>query len=78
MNKFTYAALVGIASAEDFIGNDKCAIADASRMEYTEFQRQLIQGAWKGIVKGAYHSKTDLISNECMGEWMIPTTQKLF
>jgi hypothetical protein len=29
-------------------------------------------------VRGAYHSKTDLISNECMGDWMIPNIEKVF
>jgi hypothetical protein len=29
-------------------------------------------------VRGAYHSKTDLISNECLGDWMIPTIHKVF
>jgi hypothetical protein len=46
MNKLTLAALLGLASAEDFIGNDKCAIADATRMHYSEFQIKLVQGAW--------------------------------
>jgi len=46
MNKFTLAALVGYASAEEFIGNDKCANADATRMNYNDLQRKLAQGAW--------------------------------
>lgn len=72
MNKLTLAALLGFASAEDFIGNDKCAIADANRIPKHEFYRQMAQGLWKNIVKGAYHSKTDLISDECLGDWMGP------
>ena len=46
MNKLTLSALLGYATASDFIGNDKCAIADATRMEEGNFKRQLIQGAW--------------------------------
>ena len=46
MNKLTYAALVGLASAEDFIGVDKCAIADESRMEYRELTLKASQGMW--------------------------------
>ena len=78
MNRLAYAALLGFAAAEDFIGVDKCAIADETRMEDREFMRQVAQGTWKSIVKGAYHSQTDLISNDCMGEWMIPTMDKIF
>jgi hypothetical protein len=78
MNKLTLVALLGLATAEDFIGNDKCAIADSTRMEDREFARQVTQGTWQNIVKGAYHSKTDLISNECLGDWMIPTMDKIF
>ena len=78
MNRLTYAALIGFAAAEDFIGVDKCAIADETRMEDREFMRQVAQGTWKSVVKGAYHSQVDLISNDCMGEWMIPTMDKIF
>jgi hypothetical protein len=46
MNKITLAALLGSASATDFIGNDQCAIADSTRMEYYDFTRLLAQGTW--------------------------------
>lgn len=39
MNKLTYAALLGAVTAEDFIGVDKCAIADSTRMPDREFMR---------------------------------------
>lgn len=47
-------------------------------MDDRTFTRQVAQGTWKSIVKGAYHSKTDLISDECLGDWMVPIWDKLF
>jgi hypothetical protein len=78
MNKYAIAALLGSVSAEEFLmATDKCITASETRMENIEFFRQMTQGAWKSFVKGFYHADKDLVSDDCLGEWIVPTIETL-
>ena len=39
-------------------------------MDEFEFTRKLFGGFYKASVKGFYRSSNNLISDECMGDWM--------
>ena len=39
-------------------------------MDDTEFLRKMWGGIYKSSMKGLYKSSTDIISDECMGDWM--------
>ena len=47
-----------------------CEIDEADNMDVLEFERQLFRGLYKSSVKGFYRSSIDIISDECMGDWM--------
>jgi hypothetical protein len=47
-----------------------CKIDEADNMDVLEFERKLFEGMYKASIKGFYRSSIDLISDECMGDWM--------
>jgi len=47
-----------------------CQIDESLIMGDTEFMRKMIGGMYKSSMKGLYKSSTDIISDECMGDWM--------
>ena len=48
----------------------KCQIDEADIMDDNEFMRKTMQGIYKSSMKGLYRSSTDIISDECLGDWM--------
>ena len=47
-----------------------CQIDEADIMDDTEFMRKMWGGMYKSSMKGLYRSSTDIISDECLGDWM--------
>ena len=39
-------------------------------MDNMTFYRKSFGGMYKASIKGVYRSSTDIISDECMGDWM--------
>ena len=47
-----------------------CQIDEADIMDDTVFLRKMYQGMYKSSLKGLYKSSTDIISDDCLGDWM--------
>jgi len=50
----------------------QCEFAEEDILSDQEFYRTLIGGTYKSFVKGWYNSEEAKISDDCLGEWMIP------
>ena len=47
-----------------------CQIDESEQMDDTEFLRKMWGGIYKSSMKGLYRSSIDIISDECLGDWM--------
>lgn len=50
----------------------QCDFEEGDILTDSEFYRTLIGGTYKSFVKGWYNSEEDMISEDCLGEWMTP------
>jgi len=87
MNKLTYLALIGSASAQlgkkdemDFMKKTKpvCDYKDDETLTTLDFYVQLKYSMWNGAVKGIYNeTKANPVTKECYGEWMTPKIESV-
>ena len=52
-------------------------LMDAEFLDYPEFTRRQIAGAYSSYIKGMYRELENPISEECMGDWMLPVFDNL-
>jgi len=55
----------------------KCKIDSTTQMNDFEFFRTLTAGVYKSSAKGWYHSEKSVVSDDCLGDWMIPMGKQL-
>ena len=58
---------------EDVFGSFEgptCDLSDDDFLSHHEYARLQIQGMAKSFYKGWYHSKAEIVSDDCFGEWL--------
>ena len=65
------ASILGGASAQE------CEFEAADNMGNIEFLRKVTQAGYRGYIRGSYLELDDIISDECLGDWMPEQYNKL-
>ena len=71
MNKYIVAAILGGVSTQE------CEFEAIDNMGDIEFLRKVTQAGYRGYIRGTYLESEDIISDDCLGDWMPEQYNKL-